>query len=60
MVSINLAPAISVAATGQDVIFETRFNAMENAIFKLGSILENLISANNTSSKPRGEDVEDI
>ena len=60
MVSINLAPAISVAATGQDVIFETRFNAMENAIFKLGSILENLISANNTSSKPRREDVEDI
>ena len=60
MVSINLAPAISVAATGQDVIFETRFNAMENAIFKLGSILENLISANNTSSKPRGEDMEDI
>ena len=60
MVSINLAPAISVAATGQDVIFETRFNAMENAIFKLGSILENLISANNTSSKSRGEDMEDI
>ena len=60
MVSKNLAPAMSVAATGQDVIFETRFNAMENAIFKLGSILENLISANNTSSKPRGEDMEDI
>ena len=37
MVSINPAPSISVAATGQDANFETRLNAMENAIFKLGS-----------------------
>ena len=29
MVSINPAPAISVAATGQDAIFETRLNAMK-------------------------------
>ena len=36
MVSINPAPAISVAATGQETNFETRLNAMENAIFKLG------------------------
>ena len=36
-------------------IFETRLNAMENAIFKLGSTLENFISTNNRSGKSRGE-----
>ena len=55
MVSINPAPAISVAGTGQDANFETRLNAMENAIFKLGSRLENFISTNNPSGKSRGE-----
>ena len=46
MVSINPAPAISVAGTGPDASFETRLNAMENTIFKLGSTLENFISTN--------------
>ena len=46
MVSINLAPAMSVVATGQDGNFETRLNAIENAIFKLKSTLENFISTN--------------
>ena len=55
MVSINPASAISVAGTGQDANFETRLNAMENAIFKFGSTLENLISTNNPSGKSRGE-----
>ena len=55
MVSINPAPAISVAGTGPDANFETRLNAMENAIFKLGSTLENFISTNNRSGKSRGE-----
>ena len=55
MVSINPAPAISVADTGQDVDFKTRLNAMENAIFKLRSTLENFISTNNPSGKSRGE-----
>ena len=55
MVGINPAPAISVAATGQDANFETRLNAMENAIFKLGSTLEKFISTNNPSGKSRGE-----
>ena len=40
MVSIYPAPTISVAAKGQDANFETRLNAMENAIFKLGSKFE--------------------
>ena len=43
-VSINPAPAISVAATAQDANFETRLNAMENAIYKLESTLEKFIS----------------
>ena len=51
MVSINPAPAISVAGTGPDANFETKLNAMENAIFKLGSTLENFIS----TGKSRGE-----
>ena len=55
MVSINPAQAISVAATEQDVHFETRLLAMENAIFKLGSSLEKLISANNSLGKSQGE-----
>ena len=54
-VSINPAPAISVTGTGPDANFETSLNAMENAIFKLGSTLENFISTNNRSGKPRGE-----
>ena len=40
MVSIYPAPTISVADKGQDANFETRLNAMENAIFKLGSKFE--------------------
>ena len=55
MVSINPAPVISVTETGQDANFETRLNAMENSIFKLGSTLENFNSKNNPSGKPRGE-----
>ena len=55
MVSINPAPAIYVAGTGQDANFETRLNAIENAIFKLGSTLENFISTNSSSGKSRGE-----
>ena len=55
MVSINSAPAISVAATGQDANFETRLNAMENAIFKLGSTLEKFISRNNPCGTPLRE-----
>ena len=55
MVTINPAPAISVAATGQDAHFGTRLNAMENAIFKLGSTLKMFISTNNPSGKSRGE-----
>ena len=55
MVSINPVPAISVAATGQDTNFETRLNAMENAIFKLGSTLEKFISTNNPTGRSRGE-----
>ena len=55
IVSINPAPAISVAATGQDANFKTWLNAMENAIFKLGSRLEKFISTNNPSGKSRGE-----
>ena len=55
MVSINPAPAISVTGTGQDANFETRLNAMKNAIFKSGSTLENFISTSNSSGKLRGE-----
>ena len=55
MVSINPVSAISVAAKGQDLNFETRLSAMENTIFKLGSSLENFISANSPSSKSRVE-----
>ena len=53
MVSINLAPAIPISATGQDLNFETRLNAIENAIFKLGSILEKFISGNSPVCKSR-------
>ena len=56
MVSINPAPAISIAATGQDANFETRLNAMKNAIFKLGSTLEKFISTNNPTGRSQGED----
>ena len=55
MVNINPAPAISVAATVQDTNFETRLNAIENVIFKLGSTLEKFISTNNLSGKLQGE-----
>ena len=55
MVSINPAPAISVAATGQDAHFETTLNAMETAIFKLGSTLEKFISTNNPTGRSQGE-----
>ena len=51
MVSENPAPAISVAATGQDANFETRLNAIENAIFKLGSTLGKFTSTNSPSGK---------
>ena len=51
MLSINSAPTITVAATRQDANFETRLNATENAIFKLGSSLEKFISRNNPSGK---------
>ena len=55
MVSINSAPAICVAATGEDANFETRLNTTENAIFKFGSTLEKFISTNNPWDKSRGE-----
>ena len=55
MVSINPAPAISVTATGQDVNFETRLNATENAIFKLEITLEKFISTNNLPGRSPGE-----
>ena len=55
MVSINPAPVISVDATGGDLNFETRLNAMENAIVKLESTLEKFISTNNPSGKSRGK-----
>ena len=46
MVIINPTPAISVSATGQDANFETRLNATENTIFKLGGMLGKFISTN--------------
>ena len=46
---------ISVAAKGQDANFETRSNAMENAIFKFGSTFEKFISTNNLTGWSRGE-----
>ena len=46
---------MSAAAKGQDANFETRFNAMENDIFKFGSTLENFISTSNPSGKSQGE-----
>ena len=55
MVSISPAPVISVAGTGQDANFETRLHDLENAIFKLGSTLENFVSTSNPSGKSRGE-----
>ena len=45
MVGVNLAPAVSV--TGQYKHFETRLNAVENAIFNSGRALEKFISTNN-------------
>ena len=55
MVSICLAPTISVAAKGQDANFETRLNAVENAIFRLGSSFEKFISTNNPTGRSQGE-----
>ena len=55
VVSINPAPTISVAGTRQDANFETELNPMGNAIFKLGSTLENFTSTKNPSGKSRGE-----
>ena len=55
MVSITPAPALSVAATGQDENIEIRLSAVENAIFKLGCTFEKFISANNPAGKSRGE-----
>ena len=55
MVSINPAPAISVAGTRQDANFEIRLIAMENAIFKLVNTLEKFITTSNSSGKSRGE-----
>ena len=51
MISLIPTPAISIAATGQDLSFETNINAIKNVIFKLGSTVEKLISANNPSCK---------
>ena len=56
MVSVNPAPAISVAATGQDANFETRLNTIENAIFKLGSTLGKFTSTNSPSGKRKKND----
>ena len=55
MISINPALAIFAAATAQDPNFESRLNAMENAIFKLASTLEKFISTNNPLGKSRAE-----
>ena len=55
MVSINPAPATSAAATGQDVNFETRLNAMENVIFKLGSAFKKFNTLEEINGKSRGE-----
>ena len=55
MVSIYPAPTISVAAKGQDANFETRLNAMDNAIFKLESTFEKFISTNNPTGRSRRE-----
>ena len=55
MVNINPAPAISVAATGEDANFKTTLNAMQNAISKLESTLETFISTNNLSGTLRKE-----
>lgn len=51
MISLIPAPAISIAATGQDLSFETNINAIKNVIFKLGSTVKKFISANNPSCK---------
>ena len=55
MVSVNPAPAKSVAATRQDANFETRLNATENAIFKLANTLQKFILTNNSQGKSPGE-----
>ena len=55
MVRINSVPAISVAATERDLNFETTLNAIENAIFELGSTLEKFSSANNPLGKLQGK-----
>ena len=41
--SKNPAPAISIAATGQDGNFETKLNAMENGIYNMVRTLEKFI-----------------
>ena len=44
-VSKNPAPAISIAATGQDGNFETKLNAIENGIYNMVRMLEKFILA---------------
>ena len=56
-ISINPAPAISVAATRKDLNFETKLNAIENVIFILGSTF---ISANNLLVSHEEKMIEDI
>ena len=51
MVSINRLRTISVAATGQDLNFETRLNVMESTIFRWKSTLEKFVSVDNLSGK---------
>lgn len=55
MLSINSAPAMSVAATEQDLNFEATLNVMENIIFELSSTLEKFISVNNPLGKLQGK-----
>ena len=55
MVRTNPVPVISIVARWQDATFKTRLSAMENAIFKLGTILEKFISTNNPLGMSRGE-----
>ena len=54
MVSKNPAPAISIAATGQDGNFETKLNAIENGIYNLVRPLEKFILTKHASGKSRG------
>ena len=55
MLSINSGPAISLAATEQDLNFETALNVVENIIFELSGTLEKFISVNNTLGKLQGK-----